>query len=230
MAMRKPNGKTSRSRIAAWRRDHDAPALAEKLLQIREIKNLSLQEASDITGVAASTLSKIENGKMSPTFDVLTRIMRGLHISPAFLFSSSTGTVVDRPVALDRRKTPIIISIPGADYEILCADNVPKDMFPAIVTINPGNELTAHHPGEQFVLVTEGTLGVTIGESEPLRLQKGECLYFDSMTPHVFEAYGKSPVRFLSISNRTALEPDAGIDGASPVQYLRGLMLRESHP
>lgn len=196
---------------------------------MRERSGLTLDEASRLTGVAISTLSKIENGKMSPTFDVVTRIMKGLRISAAFLFKDSGDPGVDRPAAVDRRQDPIVISIPGADYEVLCADSLSKEMFPTIVTLRAGahHELLAH-AGEEFVMVLAGALEIALKDREPIRLKRGECLYFDSTVPHSFCAVGGKPARFLAVSNRTVLEGEDYQDGgcATAAQRLRRLILK----
>jgi transcriptional regulator with XRE-family HTH domain len=222
-------GKSTGTKRGAWRREKDIPLLAEKLRTIRELRGLSLSEASELTGVANSTLSKIENGKMSPTFDVVTRIMKGLQISPAYLFNGNRSPSSERPAAVDRRKKPIFISIPGADYEILCADNVPKDMFPTMVTLHSHEHTDlATHACEEFVMVFDGALEVAFGEGESVRLDKNDCLYFDRTTPHSFRALGDKPARYLAVSNRTAL--NAGSDkierSVSTAQRLREMILR----
>lgn len=212
-----------------WRRESNTHVLARKIQLVRERRGLSLNEASKLTGVAISTLSKIENGKMSPTFDVVTRIMKGLRISPAFLFKETGEFAVDRPAAVDRRKEPIVISIPSADYEILCADSVPKDMFPTIVTLHSSahHELVAY-AGEEFIMVIEGELEIVFEGSENIRLEKNECLYFDSTLPHSFCAVGNKFARFLAVSNRTALEGNDTQDNPSTTtaRRLRQLILK----
>jgi DNA-binding XRE family transcriptional regulator len=50
--------------------------LGHRLKRVRIDKGGTLKEVSEHTGVARSTLSKIENGQMSPTYDVLQKITR----------------------------------------------------------------------------------------------------------------------------------------------------------
>ncbi len=228
MATKNVTGGKSRKR-EAWRRERDTPLLAKKLQLIRERRGLSLSEASKLTGVANSTLSKIENGKMSPTFDVVTRIMKGLQISPAFLFKATSQLPTDRPAAVDRRKEPIVISMPGADYEILCAENVPRDMFPTIVTLQSHEHHDfVSHACEEFIMILDGSLEIAFDGEESIRLDKDNCLYFDNTTPHSFRALGDKPARYVSVSNRTALDTGHHQDERSvtTAQRLRGMILR----
>ena len=46
-------------------------ALAQRLRDLRRARDWTLKQAAQATGVAASTLSKIENGLLSPTYDNL---------------------------------------------------------------------------------------------------------------------------------------------------------------
>jgi transcriptional regulator with XRE-family HTH domain len=228
--VRTAEGKTRPARRPApWRRDGDGGQLGRKIQLVRERRGLSLSEASRLTSVAGSTLSKIENGRMSPTFDVVTRIMRGLQISPAFLFRRTGATAQHPPVAVDRRKEAIVISIPGADYEILCADNVAKDLFPSVVTLRArSHHEPVAHTGEEFVMVLDGTLEVSFKGGASHRLARDECLHFDSTLPHSFRALGGRPVRFLAVSNRAALEGEDFQDAGSPAaQRLRQLVLQQ---
>ncbi len=182
-----------------------------------------------MTGVATSTLSKIENNKMSPTFDVITRIMSGLKIPPAYLFNDGrTGTGNQTPT-VDRRDNPVSLSIPGADYEILCADNSAKEMFTTIITLHTTkhNDLIGH-AGEEFLFVLDGTLEVSFRDQDPIRLDQDECLYLNSRNPHSFCAVGPTPVRFLAVSNKSAFDDvrDSDNNPISAMYKLRNLILK----
>lgn len=196
----------TRRKRRTWQRDRDSALLAENLRHVRELRRLSLSEASKLTGVAASTLSKIENLKMSPTFDIVNRIMRGLQISPSYLFRPPSESSLSRPSAVDRRKNPIVISMPGSQHEILCADNVPRDLFPTIVTVRSHKHREpVAHGCEEFIIVLEGSLEIATEGDKVIRLDKDECCYFDKTTPHSLRALGDKPARYLAVSNRTSL-------------------------
>ncbi len=46
----------------------------ERLRALRKDRQMTLQQASKVTGVAQSTLSKMENNQLSPTFNLNTGI------------------------------------------------------------------------------------------------------------------------------------------------------------
>ncbi len=61
--------------------------LGKRVREIRLSQQLTLEEASQRTGLARSTLSKIENEQISPTFAAVTKLVNGLGIDIPQLFS-----------------------------------------------------------------------------------------------------------------------------------------------
>ncbi|CAB3635309.1 hypothetical protein LMG3431_01490 [Achromobacter pestifer] len=64
-------------------------ALAQRLRALRQERDWTLKQAAAATGVSASTLSKIENSLLSPTYDNLIKIAAGLDLDVAELFIAS---------------------------------------------------------------------------------------------------------------------------------------------
>ena len=54
------------------------------------------------------------------------------------------------------------------------------------------------HPGQEFNMVLEGTMELTIG-SKSLILNEGDSIYFDATHPHGMRTLNEKPVRFLAI-------------------------------
>ena len=53
--------------------------LGARVRTLRKERNWTLEQAANKAGLARSTLSKIENGQMSPTYDALKKLATGLH-------------------------------------------------------------------------------------------------------------------------------------------------------
>ena len=64
------------------------PKLGECLKALRRRHGWTLQDVNRRTGVAVSTLSKVENDQMSLTYDKLLQISEGLGINLAELLST----------------------------------------------------------------------------------------------------------------------------------------------
>lgn len=82
--------------------------LGERIKDIRSKMGLTLEEASQRTGLARSTLSKIENEQISPTFQAMQKLASGLHIDMPQLFEPPKKKSRDRASWLYqawRRKT-----------------------------------------------------------------------------------------------------------------------------
>ena len=71
---------------------------------------------------------------------------------------------------------------------------------PFIVTVEP-NDKPLHlnsHPGQEFNMILEGTLLLSINGKE-LTLNEGDSVYFDSNKLHGMKALNNQPVKFLAI-------------------------------
>ncbi|MFL5162429.1 MAG: helix-turn-helix domain-containing protein [Microvirga sp.] len=56
---------------------------ARMISERRKDMNLSLRELARVTGIAASTISRIENGRLSPTLDVAAKLTLALNLEPS---------------------------------------------------------------------------------------------------------------------------------------------------
>jgi len=61
--------------------------LGERVRELRKARDWTLEQAAKQAGLARSTLSKIENGQMSPTYEALKKLAVGLEISVPQLFT-----------------------------------------------------------------------------------------------------------------------------------------------
>ena len=61
--------------------------LGARVRELRKTRDWTLEQAAGQAGLARSTLSKIENGQMSPTYDALKKLAVGLEISVPQLFT-----------------------------------------------------------------------------------------------------------------------------------------------
>ena len=61
--------------------------LGQRVRELRKERQWTLEQAAREVGLARSTLSKIENGQMSPTYEALKKLAVGLEISVPQLFA-----------------------------------------------------------------------------------------------------------------------------------------------
>jgi transcriptional regulator with XRE-family HTH domain len=180
--------------------------LGQCLRAIRQRNNWSLATVSAKTGLATSTLSRIENNQLSLTYEKLLQLSRGLGVDLAELLSGGQREVPAAPMTGRRAFTPPgegrVIQTKAHYYRYLCTDLTAKKMTPIIGTVSATDVADAggflRHEGEEMVYVLNGTLEVHTEFYEPLRVEQGGCIYFDASMGHAFVAVG-GPATFLSV-------------------------------
>lgn len=160
--------------------------------QIRTLRNqreLTLQELSELTGLSKPNLSQIENNIVTPPIATLLKIATALGVSIGHFFQNSpqSGNVV---VVRKEDRYGIAkgshISHIGYQYEPLAYPKVGKSMEPFIVHMEEreaADIVYNNHRGEEFLFVLEGRLEFRCGDNV-ITLEEGDSLYFDADTPH----------------------------------------------
>jgi transcriptional regulator with XRE-family HTH domain len=182
------------------------PGAAMKALRME--RGLTLADLSALTGMTASTLSKVENGKVALTFEKLVRISEGLKVDltqlvgpPAKEMAQLNGGMRR---SISRAGEGRAIEMPRGNYLYVAAELLSKKIIPIIGDVfartieEYGGELM-RHAGEEYVYVLEGTLELHTEMYTPARLEKGDSVYFDSQMGHAYIAVGDKPCRILSI-------------------------------
>jgi transcriptional regulator with XRE-family HTH domain len=190
--------------------------LGESLRRIRKERGMTLIEAGEKSGMPMSTISKIENNKMSLSYDKLLRICNALEIDISELFSGAQAA--GKPAApvssgrrsINRRGTGYAIDTPNYSHLYPAADLLNKRSVPIIAEIHARSlaefgELI-RHPGEEFAIVLEGTVDLYTDLYAPARLETGDSIYFDSGMAHAYIAVGEATCRVLSVC--TSDEPN----------------------
>lgn len=163
-------------------------ALGARLRRFRQQLGWTLERASQATGVGRSTLSKIENGQMSPTFDLLRRLTMRMQIDLVDLFDAGASQEPRGRRSLTLRGQGKRLSSPTYLHELLAADVSRKKMLPfrSQVTARSRDEFDGwvRHDGEEIIIVLSGAIEVYTEYYEPVVLHEGDSLYFDSTMGH----------------------------------------------
>ncbi len=191
------------------------------LKKLRIQRGWTLKEVSRRTGYPVSTLSKIENDRMSLTYDKLTRISAGLEVDFASLFGAEE--VVPGEATQHGRRSIARAgegrSIESRNYMHVypAAELLNKRLIPIIV------ELRAHsledfgdllrHSGEEYLYVIEGDVDVHTSAYAPVRLKAGDSIYLDSTMGHAYIAASSGPCRVLAVCSGTEKQMIAAIGG-----------------
>ncbi|NIJ35901.1 transcriptional regulator with XRE-family HTH domain [Sphingopyxis panaciterrae] len=178
------------------------------LREFRTENGWTLAEVSERTGIPVSTLSKVETGKMSLSYEKLVRLSRGLEIDITRLFAAPAAQPAAAPATTARRSiTPAgagpSIKTTTYNYTYPSADLLNKVLNPMIIeikvrSIDDFGELM-RHTGEEYVLVLEGQCEFHSDMYAPSLLKTGDSAYFDASMGHGYVAVGEGPCRILSV-------------------------------
>ena len=195
------------------------------LRSLRKHKRLTLANVSARTGLPVSTLSKIENGKMSLSYDKLARLSAGLEVDIAQLFEPDAGiapTNVHGRRSITRAGEGLVVETENYSHLYPGADLLNKRLVPIVAepharSLAEFGELV-RHAGEEFVYVLEGTVDLHTDLYAPARLEAGDSMYFDSGMGHAYIAVGLKRCRVLSICSATQsqLIEALGVDPTNP--------------
>ena len=162
--------------------------LGARVREIRRSHNWTLEEASKRTGLARSTLSKIENEQISPTFEAVQKLAAGLGIDVPQLFTPSTEGRSSGRRAATRDGEGRAHPTATYEHELLCTDLARKKMIPFKSRIRARSfadfDGWVRHGGEEFLLVMEGAVTLLTEFYEPLALEVGDSVYYDSGMGH----------------------------------------------
>ncbi|MDZ7852917.1 MAG: XRE family transcriptional regulator [Halomonas sp.] len=195
-------------RIAAGRKPFVEPLrLGERLKEIRLAHQWTLEDVSQRTGLARSTLSKIENSQISPTFTAVQKLINGLGIDLPQLLSPprvQPHTMGRRD--LTRRGEGQRHPTPTYEHELLSCELAQKRMIPfkTIVRARAFEEFSewVRHDGEEFLMVLDGEIRLYTQYYEPLALASGDSIYFDSAMGHALVSVSEADAMVLSVCTR----------------------------
>lgn len=198
--------------------EQSSSELGRRVKAARLQHEYTLEVASRLCGVSRSTLSKIENGMMSPTFDVLQKIVHGLKIDLGELFGSSPKPNAGGRRALTRKGSGQMYSAGCYRMELLATDLSQKAMHPfrIRITAHSLDEFTewGRHEGEEFLYVLSGSVCLYSELYAPTHLEAGDSIYFDSRTGHAAVSTSEEDAEVLWIideGHMAAFEASAAI-------------------
>jgi transcriptional regulator with XRE-family HTH domain len=184
--------------------------VGKRLKSLRAKSGMTLRQLAGESGVAFTTIQKIESGAISPTVGILLKIARGLKIK-------ITAMLEDEPEALSVNFIPknkrIRASDARQDIEVqyIARNLINPEMFGFLLVVGPGEGSGPEpllHGGEAIVIGLQGKITFTI-EDEQYVVKPGDCLHFKANIPHRWVNSGQKPAKFYEICSETQLIPAA---------------------
>ncbi|MGH1369184.1 MAG: helix-turn-helix domain-containing protein [Maritimibacter sp.] len=162
--------------------------LGERVRELRKSHGWTLEQAAGQAGLARSTLSKIENGQMSPTYEALKKLAVGLEISVPQLFTAPRNDRVSGRMAVTKDGDGQSHPTTTYEHEMLASALTKKAMLPyrARVRARSFEEFDGwvRHDGEEFLYVLTGTIRLLTEFYEPVDMRRGDSAYYDASMGH----------------------------------------------
>ncbi|GAA6158152.1 MULTISPECIES: XRE family transcriptional regulator [Ruegeria] len=182
---------TSLIRIARETGEHtelEPLDLGARVRELRKARSWTLEQAATQAGLARSTLSKIENGQMSPTYDALKKLAVGLEISVPQLFTPPQREQVIGRMSVTRMGEGAAHPTTTYEHELLAETLTKKQMLPyrARVRARSMDEFDGwvRHDGEEFLYVLTGVVRLYTEFYEPVEMRRGDSAYYDGSMGH----------------------------------------------
>ena len=180
--------------------------LGKRVREIRLSQNLTLEEASKRTGLARSTLSKIENEQISPTFTAVNKLVKGLGIDIPQLFTQPTkkapGSGGRRDITRKGEGKPH--PTPTYEHEMLATQLTSKKMIPFKTTVRTHSwdayQDWVRHDGEELLYVLSGTIMFYTEFYEPIELHVGDSAYYDCEMGHALVSISEEDAEVLWVT------------------------------
>ncbi|MFL4908547.1 helix-turn-helix domain-containing protein [Streptomyces sp. MMS24-I2-30] len=153
--------------------------VAPQLRSLRRRTGLTLESAARSAGLSPAHLSRLETGQRQPSLPLLLALARIYGTTVSELLGE---TVADRDAvvrAADMEPT----HAGGWTYWQAGAPGRGMQALRVRVPYGSQGDIVRVHPGEEWLYVLQGRLGLRLGDTTYL-LAPGDSAHFDSLTPH----------------------------------------------
>jgi transcriptional regulator with XRE-family HTH domain len=181
-----PGPTTDESRRRRTADDESLPPLSVNLRRLRQDRKLSLNDLAAGTGISASFLSLVENGKSDITIGRLTRLVEFLGVSISDLVPSPAPA--EAYVVRRSERTRLRSNAEEIDMQLL-TPHLQSSMLPILLEFEPGAkraEFGSHRPGtDEFLHVISGELILEFEDGVRCNLRAGDSACYPGDRPHL---------------------------------------------
>ncbi len=189
------------SPIIIIRMEEQIRLIAERLKGLREVLDISVEDAAATCGIEDKKYLEYESGNVDIPVSVLHNISRKYGVELTVLLTGEDPRM--HYYSLTRKNTGIDVERRKEyKYQSLGHSFINRKAQPFVVTVEPKGKhaefsLNAH-PGQEFDFVLKGSMKISIDGKE-MSLEEGDSIYFDSGLPHGMLALNESECVFLAI-------------------------------
>ena len=178
---------------------NDYNEIGARLRELREVSDYSIEQLASELNISPEVYASYEeNGKDVP-ISVIYEISNKFKVDFTEIVTGQSAKLETYHV-IRAGGGKVINRNPEYHFEDLAFRYANKIMQPLLVTLEP-TDATAKlitHPGQEFNLVLEGTVIVTLGDRD-FTLNVGDSIYFNPTIPHGQRCGGDVRARFLTV-------------------------------
>ena len=182
--------------------------IGAKIKNIRESKQLSIEEVAERSGLGIEQIERIEGNLDFPSLAPLIKIARvlGVRLGTFLDDQAELGPVVCRKKDSEADGIGFTNNATQGhkhmDYHSLSQDKSGRHMEPFLIEIAPSEEgedfILSTHEGEEFIYVLNGVVEINYGKNTYI-LEEGDSIYYDSIVAHHVHAAADNKVRILGV-------------------------------
>ncbi|WP_339922573.1 XRE family transcriptional regulator [uncultured Cyclobacterium sp.] len=164
--------------------------IGSKIKEIRKSKHLKLGDLADKSGISIAMLSKIENGRVFPTFPSLIQVLNTLNVDLNEFFAGLQSEKEFPGYLLKRKNEYTSIKKEeeaiGFDYQLILNHKLERSsMEISLLTIqSQAQREPVTTDGYEYLYVLNGQIKYELGENT-FDLEQRDSLLFDGRIPHL---------------------------------------------
>jgi transcriptional regulator with XRE-family HTH domain len=176
--------------------------IGAEVRRLRKEFDLTVSDLGTAAGISAGSLSKMENGTISPSLATLASLAKALNVPISRLFAETEERRVcsfvksGQGVRINRRGTKS-----GHLYDSLghtLAGAIAVEPYLITLKSNGVPYTGFRHAGLEFIYMLSGKVRYRHGDKSYV-LDSGDALFFDAASHHGPEELIKAPMKYLSI-------------------------------
>jgi transcriptional regulator with XRE-family HTH domain len=177
-----------------------------KIKELRDLKNMTLGELSNKSGVNLDLIKSIEDGESIPSLSPLTKIAKALEIRIGTFLDDNfqEGPILNRGGEIKK-----VVHFSGEegktnssalDFYSLGAGKNDRYMEPFVIDVYTEKEdfELSSHEGEEFIFILEGSVEIKYGKDTHI-LNANDSIYYDSIVPHHLHSYNGEKSKILAV-------------------------------
>ena len=172
------------------------PEIGSRLRVLRQAAGLTLHQVSALTGIGASTLSRLEAGQRQPSLDLLVPLA-AVYRTPLEELVAVVGHAGEPPVVHSPQRRR------GIAAQRLSHHTGGIQVYRLVL---PPHETPdqRRHEGYAWLCVLAGQVQLVLAEAR-FTLDPGDAAELDTRTPHWFGAAGEAPAEVLYLAGGDGL-------------------------